>query len=101
MRGGLIAMLRNRPNPRGQGVRRGAGAILLLGLAAVAACVPTAPPSSHSCNSDCAKTYETAMTVCKTTPQDPTGVDSIQACMDTAQRSYGNCQMNCTASLAN
>jgi hypothetical protein len=99
VRGGLIAILRKRPNPRDQGLRGGGGAILLLALAALAACVPTASPS-HSCSSDCAKTYETAMTVCKTTPQDPTGVDSIQACLDTAQRSYGNCQMNCTGSSA-
>ena len=101
MRGGLIAMRLNRSNLCDQALRSSAGAILLLGLGTLAACVPTAPPPSHSCNADCAKTYETAMTVCKTTPPDPTGVDSIQACMDTAQRSYGNCQMNCTASLAN
>src|SRR5271157_3502015 len=69
-----------------------------LGLATLTACVPTAPPASSSCPSDCSKKYETAMTVCKTAPQDPTGVDTLQACMDAAQRSYGTCQMNCTAS---
>jgi hypothetical protein len=91
-------MLGNRPNLLHRGLRSGASATLLLGVATLAGCVPTAAPSSHSCNSDCAKTYEAAMTVCKTTPQDPTGVDAIQACMDTAQRSYGNCQINCTTS---
>ena len=69
-----------------------------LGLATLAACVPTAPPASSSCASDCSSKYEAAMTVCKTAPRDPTGVDTIQSCMDSAQRSYGTCQMNCTTS---
>lgn len=75
-----------------------AKAMLFLELATLAACVPTAPPASRSCGSDCSKKYETAMTVCKTAPPDPTGMDTIQACMDAAQSSYGTCQMNCTAS---
>jgi len=70
----------------------------LFGMTTLTACVPTAPPPSRSCPSDCSKRYEAAMTACKTAPPDPTGVDSIQSCMDTAERSYGDCQVNCTTS---
>jgi hypothetical protein len=72
--------------------------VALFAVTTLTACVPTAPPPSRSCPSDCSKQYEAAMTACKTAPPDPTGVDSIQSCMDTAERSYGNCQINCTTS---
>jgi hypothetical protein len=72
--------------------------VVSFGLASLTACVPTAPPASPSCSSDCSRQYEVAMTACEMAPQDPTGVNSIQSCMDAAQRSYGNCQASCTAS---
>jgi hypothetical protein len=92
----------NLSEPREPNLRARSGyaakMIVFLGLLILAACVPTAPPASSSCPSDCSSKYEAAMTVCKTTPRDPTGVDTLQACMDSAQQSYGTCQMNCTAS---
>ncbi len=89
----------SRSLPRRFSLRRHTSTLVAsFGLLSLAACVPTAPPTSPSCSSDCSRQYEAAMTACEMAPQDPTGVNSIQSCMDTAQRSYGSCQAKCTAS---
>jgi len=71
----------------------GTRAILLLGFATLAACGPATPPTCD----DCRRAYETGKTICQTASTDPTG-GGREACMEAAEQSYRDCQVNCTPS---
>jgi hypothetical protein len=79
-------------HPRRSRSRWVSTAIILLGWATLAGCVPRSPPTC----ADCTKEYETETTICQTASGDPTG-GGREGCLDHAQQSYKSCQMNCTS----